>query len=369
MTTFAAPIHLPNLATLQDGLASVLAGITPRHDQALAQRLQQRLDRKTKPTGALGRLEALALQIGLLQGTDQPQLHAPQLLVLAADHGLAHQGVSAYPQAVTWQMVDNMCSGGAAVNVLARQMGLALTVVDAGVAFDFGPRAGLVHAKQELGTADASLQPAMSSAQAHHAVLAGAQLLRSLPGNAVLLGEMGIANTASATLLLARLHGVPLRTATGRGTGLDDAGLAHKREVLQRALSRAPESVAPASAPMQVLAEFGGFEIAMMAGAMLAAAADRRLIVVDGFIVGAALLVAHALAPAVLDACVFAHRSAEAGHAALLAALGAQQPLLALDLRLGEGTGAALAWPLVDAAVRLLAEMASFESAGVSDRA
>ena len=364
MSTFAAPDHLPSLATLQDGLASLLTGITPRHDPVLAQRLQQRLDHKTKPTGALGRLEALALQIGLLQGTAQPQLHAPQLVVLAADHGLAHQGVSAYPQEVTWQMVDNMRNGGAAVNVLARQMGLALTLVDAGVAFDFGPRPGLVHAKQGLGTADASLQPAMSVSQAHHALLAGARLLRSLPGNVLLLGEMGIANTASATLLLARLHGVPLATATGRGTGLDDAGLAHKRDVLQRALSRAPG----ATTPMDVLAEFGGFEIAMMAGAMLAAAAERRLIVVDGFIVGAALLLAHALAPALLDACVFAHRSAEAGHAALLAALGAQ-PLLALGLRLGEGSGAALAWPLVDAAVRLLAQMASFESAGVSDRA
>ena len=352
-------------------LARLQAAVLPRADAALAQRLQQRLDRLTKPLGALGRLEALALHIGLLQGRADPALENPQLLVFAADHGLAHQGVSAYPQAVTWQMVENMRAGGAAVNVLARQMGLALTLVDAGVAHDFGHCVGpptvhpvaLVDAKQGPGTADASLMPAMSQAQAVRAMLAGATLLHRLPGNAVLFGEMGIANSASAALLLARLHRVPLAVATGRGTGLDDAGLAHKQAVLARALARAPQ----AQAPLAVLAEFGGFEIAMMTGAMLAAAAQRRLIVVDGFIVGAALLVAHGLAPAVLDACVFAHRSAESGHAALLAALGAQ-PLLDLGLRLGEGTGAALAWPLVAAAPRLLAQMASFESAGMSDK-
>ncbi len=351
-------------AARQTALAALLARITPRHDVALAQRLQQRLDQKTKPTGALGRLERLALQIGLLQNRCDPALADPQLMVFAADHGLARQGVSAYPQAVTWQMVENMLAGGAAINVLARQMGLALTLVDAGVAHAFGPRAGLIGASQGPGTADASQQAAMRPPQALQALLIGARLLHARPGNVVLFGEMGIANSASAALLLARLHGVPLATATGRGTGLDDAGLAHKRTVLAGALARAPG----ATSPLAVLAEFGGFEIAMLVGALLAAAAERRLIVVDGFIVGAALLVAHALAPAVLDACVFAHRSAEAGHGAMLAALGAD-PLLDLGLRLGEGSGAALAWPLVAAAVRLLAEMASFDAAGVSGRA
>ena len=353
-----------NTATpLPAALAALIAAITPRHDAALALRLRQRLDGLTKPLGALGRLEALALQIGLLQGRPDPLLLAPQLLVFAADHGLARQGVSAYPQDVTWQMVENMLAGGAAVNVLARQHGLALTLVDAGVAHDFGPRAGLVDAKQGAGTADASLQPAMSVDQALQAMACGAGLVQGLPGNAVLLGEMGIANTASAALLLARLHGLALQTATGRGTGLDDAGLAHKQAVLARALARAPE----AQTALAVLAEFGGFEIAMMVGAMLAAAADRRVILVDGFIVGAALLVAQRLAPAVLDACVFAHCSAEAGHVAMLAALGAA-PLLDLGLRLGEGSGAALAWPLLASSLQLLAGMASFESAGVSGR-
>ena len=349
--------------SLPADLLALIAAISPRDDAALAQRLRQRLDGLTKPLGALGRLEALALQVGLLQGRPDPALHTPQLLVFAADHGLARQGVSAYPQDVTWQMVENMLAGGAAINVLARQHGLALTVVDAGVAHTFGPRAGLVDAKQGAGTADASLQPAMSVEQAVRAMRRGAALLQSLPGNAVLFGEMGIANTASAALLLARLHGVPLHTATGRGTGLDDAGLVHKQAVLARALARAPE----AQSPLAVLAEFGGFEIAMMAGALLAAAAERRLILVDGFIVGAALLVAHRLAPAVLDACVFAHCSAEAGHTAMLAALGAK-PLLDLGLRLGEGSGAALAWPLLASSLQLLAGMASFGSAGVSGR-
>ncbi len=345
-------------------LHALIDRVQPRADGALARRLQQRLDRLTKPTGALGRLETLALQIGLLQGSSHPLLHSPQLMVFAADHGLAQQGVSAYPQAVTWQMVANMRAGGAAISVLARQHGLALTLVDAGVAHDFGAAEGLVSARLGWGTADASLGPAMSADTAAQALRTGARLLAERPGNAVLFGEMGIANTASATLLLARLAGVPLAQATGRGTGLDDAGLAHKLTVLAGCLARAPQ----ASAPLAVLAEFGGFEIGMIAGAMLQAAAERRLILVDGFIVGAALLLAARLAPAVLDACVFAHQGAEAGHAALLAALGAE-PLLALGMRLGEGSGAALAWPLVQSSLQLLDGMASFDSAGVSDRA
>ncbi len=343
-------------------LASPIPPLQPIADPVLQQRLQQRIDAKTKPRGALGRLEALALQIGLILRSEAPVLQQPQLLVFAADHGLAAQGVSAYPQDVTWQMVENMLAGGAAINVFARQMGLALGLVDAGVAHDFGARPGLQSCKIAPGTRDASLEPAMSQAQCIEAIGAGRELVRRRPGNVVMLGEMGIANTSSAALLLARLAGVPLAEAVGRGTGLDDTGLAHKRAVLARALDRHR-----ATEPLAVLAALGGFEIAMMAGALLQAASERRVIVIDGFVVGAALLAAHALAPAVLDCCVFAHRSAEAGHAALLAALGAR-PLLDLDLRLGEGTGAALAWPLVDAAARMLSEMASFASAGVSER-
>jgi nicotinate-nucleotide--dimethylbenzimidazole phosphoribosyltransferase len=260
-------------------------------------------------------------------------------------------------------MVENFLGGGAAVSVLARQHGLALTVVDAGVNHDFAPRMGLVQRKVASGTASALDGPAMTAAQCAQAIASGVEFVRDLPGNVLLLGEMGIANTSSAALLFARLAGVDIAECVGRGTGLDDTGLAHKLDVLRRVLQRH----AAAAQPLEVLAAFGGFEIAMMAGAALQAASERRVIVVDGFICGAALLVAAQLVPAVLDYCVFAHRSDEAGHARLLAHLHAT-PLLDLGLRLGEGSGAALAWPLVDSAVRLLNQMASFESAGVSDR-
>jgi nicotinate-nucleotide--dimethylbenzimidazole phosphoribosyltransferase len=283
------------------------------------------------------------------------------MVVFAGDHGLAAQGVSAYPADVTWQMVMNFLAGGAAVSVLARQHGLSLTVVDAGVRCDFQPQPGLLLRKIAPGTADASQGPAMTADQCATALSAGREVVRGLPGNALLLGEMGIGNSSSAALLLARLAGLPIESCTGRGTGLDDAGLAHKVRVLSAVLQRH----ADAAEPLQALAALGGFEIAMMVGAVLQAAAERRVVVVDGFIVGSAVLVAHALQPAVLQRCVFAHRSQEGGHPLLLRHLGVE-PLLDLGLRLGEGSGAALAWPLLESACRILEEMASFESAGVS---
>jgi nicotinate-nucleotide--dimethylbenzimidazole phosphoribosyltransferase len=330
-------------------------------DSALRSALQSRMDGKTKPLGSLGRLEALAQQIGCILGSTSPRLREPQLVVFAADHGLAARGVSAYPSDVTWQMVENFLAGGAAVSVLARQHGLALTVVDAGVRHDFAPRAGLLSRKIGAGTADALAGPAMSEAQCSGAIAAGREVVQALPGNALLLGEMGIGNTSAAALLMARLCGQPIERCTGRGTGLDDAGLAHKQRVLCEVLARH----AAATTPLATLAAFGGFEIAMMCGAMLQAALERRVIVVDGFIASSAALVAARLQPAVLSRCVFAHCSDEAGHAAMLTALDAT-PLLNLGLRLGEGSGAALAWPLLESACRLLGEMASFESAGVS---
>jgi nicotinate-nucleotide--dimethylbenzimidazole phosphoribosyltransferase len=330
----------------------------------LALRLQQRLDSKTKPLRSLGRLESLALHIGLIQQTEAPAWREPQLLVFAADHGLAARGVSAYPSDVTWQMVENFLAGGAAVSVLARQHGIALTVIDAGVNHSFAPRAGLLDRKVAFGTADALTGPAMTDAQCEQAIDAGRDVVRQLPGNAVLLGEMGIANSSSAALLLARLMGEDLARCVGRGTGLDDEGLARKLSVLNSVLQRHRM----ATSPLAALAAMGGFEIAMLAGAALQAAAERRTIVVDGFIAGAGVLVASRLVPTVLSYCVLAHRSAEAGHALLIRHLGGQ-PLLDLGLRLGEASGAALAWPLLDSAVRVLNEMASFESAGVSERA
>jgi nicotinate-nucleotide--dimethylbenzimidazole phosphoribosyltransferase len=342
-----------------------LDAITDLLQPALAHTLQHLIDHKTKPLGALGRLESLALQLGLILGSTAPVLDQPQMVVFAADHGLAARGVSAYPSDVTWQMVENFLAGGAAVSVLARQHGLALTVVDAGVAKDIAPRAGLQIRKVAPGTDDCSIGPAMSTAQCEQALAAGADVVRGLPGNALLLGEMGIGNTSSAALLMAQLTGEPLNLCVGRGTGLDDAGMQRKLAVLQHALSLH----ADAREPLAALAALGGFEIAMMCGAVLEAAAQRRVIVVDGFIASSAVLVAQALQPLVLQRCVFAHQSDESGHARMLARMGAQgvQPLLHLGLRLGEGSGAALAWPLLQSACAILREMASFGSAGVSE--
>jgi len=328
---------------------------------ALAARLQQLLDNKTKPQGSLGRIEALAQRIGLILGSEAPELNDPQLVVFAGDHGLAARGVSAYPSDVTWQMVENFLAGGAAVSVLARQHGIGLTVVDCGVRHDFAPRAGLVINKIAPGTADALDGPAMTPSQCNAAMVSGAALVKELPGNALLLGEMGIGNTSAASMLLARLSGLDVADCTGAGTGLDAEAVQRKIGILRQVLARH----ADAKAPLAALAAFGGFEIATMAGAVLQAAAERRVIVVDGFIASSAVLVAFHLQPAVLQRCVFAHRSGERGHALMLAHLKAE-PLLDLGLRLGEGSGAAMAWPLLMSACAILREMASFESAGVS---
>ncbi|WP_300455244.1 nicotinate-nucleotide--dimethylbenzimidazole phosphoribosyltransferase [Accumulibacter sp.] len=328
--------------------------------------LQERIDGKTKPLGSLGEIEGLARQIGQVQRSLTPRLEQPHLLVFAADHGAAHAGVSAFPPEVTWQMVENFLAGGAAINVFARHCGLQLLVIDAGVAHDFGPRAGLVDAKIAFGTRNYLEQAAMTTFERDAAMARGVAIARDLAGRgcrAIGFGEMGIGNTAAASLLTHLLTGTPLADCVGRGTGLGDAGLARKRALLAQAAQRA--ALPPEADVLTVLAEFGGFEIAMMAGAMLAAAERRILLLIDGFIVTSALLVAMRIAPAIRDYCVFCHRSAEPGHLAQLRALQAE-PLLDLGLRLGEGTGAALAWPLVRAAAAFLNEMASFESAGVS---
>lgn len=343
--------------------------ITDLADPALTGALHHLIDHKTKPLGALGRLETLALQLGQILGTEQPELQAPQMVVFAGDHGLAAKGVSAYPSDVTWQMVENFLAGGAAVSVLARQHGLALTVVDCGVARDFAPRQAVAGQPQLLlrkvaaGTQDASIGPAMTAAQCAQAVAHGIEVVRSLPGNVLLLGEMGIGNTSVASLLLARLCGVPLAACTGAGTGLDVAGIQRKRQVLEQAL----QANAGAIAPLEALAALGGFEVATMVGAVLQAASERRVILVDGFITSAAVLVASRVQPLVLQRCVFAHNSGEPGHALMLAQLQAQ-PLLDLGLRLGEGSGAALAWPLLLSACAILREMASFATAGVATK-
>lgn len=332
----------------------------------LEPKLRARIDQKTKPPGSLGRLEELALQFGCMQATLTPEWRAPVVLVFAGDHGLAAEGVSPFPSAVTVQMVHNFLTGGAAINVFARQHGLALRVVDAGVAAELPAHPMLLSRKVRAGTRNALHEPALTAAEVDQCLGHGAKIVDDLAAagtNALLFGEMGIGNTSAAALLVSALTGAPLSGCVGRGAGHDDPGLAHKRAVLARVQARH----ADAREPLAALAAFGGCEIAMMVGAMLAGAAQRMVLVVDGVIVTAALLVAARLQPAVLDYCVFAHHSADVGHERVLAELRAK-PLLQLGLRLGEGTGAALAWPLLVSAVGFLREMATFESAGVSNR-
>lgn len=336
-------------------------------DRSMTSELQHVIDTKTKPPGSLGRLEGLALQIGLIQRTVRPRIERPGIIVFAGDHGIAAERVSPFPQEVTVQMVANFIAGGAAINALSKAAGMTLEVVDAGVASASPAAAGFVDAAiRRGGTRNFAHEPAMTRDEVLQAIARGAQRVRhhaALGTNVIGFGEMGIANTSAAACLMSRMCGVEIDACVGRGTGLDDAGLNHKRDVLAAALAK------HASAdPLDTLATFGGFEIAMIVGAFLAAAEARMTILVDGFIVTSALLVAHALKPAVLDYCVFAHASDETGHRRMLEHLGAA-PLLQLGLRLGEGTGAALALPLLRAAVAFINEMASFESAGVSDKA
>jgi len=335
--------------------------ITPTTDEALALALSDAIDNKTKPLGSLGRLETLAKQIGLIQGTIKPVLNAPAILVFAGDHGIVAEGVSAYPQEVTWQMVENFLAGGAAINVFARQNDCAIQVIDAGVNHDFGTRAGLVDRKIARGTRNFAQEPAMSQEECASAMERGMALARELPGNVVGFGEMGIGNTTAAAALMHKLAALPLHECVGAGTGLAPEGIQRKQAVLANAMQIHADVIEP----LDVLATFGGFEIAMMVGAMLQAAALRKVLLIDGFIVTSALLVAARLQPAILDYCVFAHCSDEQGHRRMLDHLGAQ-PLLQLGLRLGEGTGGALALPLLHAAVNFLNQMATFGSAQVS---
>ena len=329
--------------------------------------LQQKLDQKTKPLGALGRLEEIALQIGLIQNTLTPQLSKPTLLVFAGDHGIAASGVSAYPQAVTAQMVQNFLAGGAAINVFARQNNMRLRIIDAGVNHEFLPHANLVNAKIAKGTNNFLYVPAMSQAQCEQALSVGISLAQKeikTGSNVLGFGEMGIANTSSASCIMSVLCGLPIEQCIGRGTGLDEAGLIKKTEILQQAIN---QHRLASPTPIEALATFGGYEIAMMAGAMLGAAEQKTLLLIDGFIATSALLVAAKIHPNILHYCVFAHCSHESAHRKLLAYLGAK-PLLDIGLRLGEGTGAALAYPLIQASVNFLNDMASFESAGVTEK-
>ncbi len=335
-------------------------------DNELRAELQKCIDAKTKPLGALGRIEHLALQIGLIQRSVSLQIEPAAIYVFAADHGAAASGVSAFPQAVTFQMVRNFLSGGAAINVFARASGMQFNVVDAGVVEPVPPHPLLLSKRIGPGTRNFLAEPAMTPRQCAQALSYGEEIATEAADKGVRvigLGEMGIGNTSSAALLTSLATGADLRECVGRGTGLDDAGLARKTELLQSALLLHRVS----ADPLERLRTFGGFEIAMLAGAMVGAARRRMVILIDGFIVSAALATACELESGVLECCVFCHQSAEPGHAALLLKFAAE-PLLDLSLRLGEGTGAALAYPLVKAAAAFLNEMATFESAAVSGR-
>lgn len=345
-----------------------LPSIPSVEDAKLSEQLQSLLDNKTKPIGALGKLERLAIKLGLIQGTTEPKIEQPQIRVFAADHGLAKHGTSAFPSEVTAQMVLNFLHGGAAINVLARQHGIELKVVDAGVATDFAEfgvkkHPQLLDHKIRFGSRDALTEPAMTLEECIAALEAGREIAKELDGNLIICGEMGIGNTSAASLLLAKLTDTPIADCIGRGTGLDESGLQHKLQVLDQVLQR----YQAVKEPLQVLAAVGGLEIAMMAGCYIQAAHDRRILLIDGFIASSALLVADKLAPGVSQFAIFAHNSVEPGHKPLLQTLNAE-PLLDFDLRLGEGSGAALAYPLLQSACAIINEMASFEDAGVSNK-
>ncbi|WP_153800997.1 nicotinate-nucleotide--dimethylbenzimidazole phosphoribosyltransferase [Foetidibacter luteolus] len=341
----------------------------------LQQQLQHIINNKTKPLGALGRLEDIALQAGLIQQTITPVIANPQVVVFAADHGIALTGlVNPYPQAVTAQMVLNFLSGGAAINVFCRQNQIGLTVVDAGVNYNFGSRTAkaprFVDAKIAQGTNNYLQEAAMTIPQVNKAIETGKSIVRQLAAeqcNCIGFGEMGIGNTSSASLLMSAVTAIPLDDCTGRGTGANDEQLKVKLQTLQQVF-RLHQLDKLSQHPVELLSKVGGFEIAMMVGAYIQAAEERMITVVDGFISTAALLVAGIVKPGVANNCIYAHTSGEKGHEQMLGYLNAR-PLLNLGMRLGEGTGAALAIPLIQSAVNFLNEMASFESANVSTAA
>ena len=353
-------------------IAETIARIQPL-DMDAANAARARQDQLTKPQGSLGRLEALSIQLAGITAQSRPRLNHPTIITMAADHGVTRQGVSAYPSEVTPQMVLNFLHGGAAINVLARHVGARVVVVDMGVAADLPAHADLVNVKIAPGTRDFSISPAMARDEARSAVEAGIEVVTreiapstNTQGGADIVGtgDMGIGNTTASSAIVAAITRRAVAEVTGRGTGVDDAGLARKIATIERALTLNQPNPVDA---LDVLSDVGGFEIGGLAGVMIGAAARRVPVVIDGFISGAAALIACVLAPAVQPYLIAAHRSVEIGHRAVLEYLHLE-PLLDLDMRLGEGTGAALGISLCLAACKILDEMATFAEAGVSER-
>ncbi|WP_319226466.1 nicotinate-nucleotide--dimethylbenzimidazole phosphoribosyltransferase [Draconibacterium orientale] len=327
--------------------------------------LQHKIDNKTKPLGSLGRLEELALQIGMVQNTLSPKIEKPAHLVFAADHGLVDEGISPYPKDVTWQMVMNFCAGGASINVFCRQNEMNLKVFDVGVDYDFPAELPVINAKVANGSRNMRKEPAMTAAECRAAMEVGTKAVREEAAkgcNTIGCGEMGIGNTSPSSLLMHKFTGFSLEDCTGRGSGLNDEQVDRKTRILKEIATKYNPGT-----PEEVLATFGGLEIAAMTGAYLEAKRQNMLILVDGFIATAAVLTAIQLDPAVKDNCVFCHGSDEKGHELMLQHLG-EKPLLQLGMRLGEGSGAAVAMPLVKSAVNFLNEMSSMDDAGVSNK-
>lgn len=333
----------------------------------LTKQITEKINNKTKPLGSLGVLEDVALQIGLIQNTTNPTIQKPSIVVFAADHGVTkNNSVSPFPQEVTQQMVLNFLNGGAAINVFCKQNNINLTIVDSGVNAEFEKQNKLIDAKIGKGTKDFTLAPAMSIVECKKALDKGREITNNIynsGSNCIGFGEMGIGNTSSAALLMSHFTETTIKECVGKGTGLDDEGVLRKTKILEKAIQLHSKNILN---PLDALACFGGFEIVMMCGAILEAAKLKMIIIIDGFIVTAALLAASKINKNVLDYCIFCHTSGEKGHQKMLTYLNAT-PLLNLGLRLGEGTGSALALPLIQSAVNFLNEMASFDSAEVSE--
>lgn len=325
--------------------------------------LQHKIDNKTKPTGALGQLEEIALQLGLIQQTLSPSIKQPTILVFAADHGLADENISPYPKDVTWQMAMNFVAGGAAISVFCRQNDIHLKVIDAGVDYDFPDDSPIIPAKIARGSRNMRKEPAMTIAECEKAMATGRQFVQAEAKkgcNTIGFGEMGIGNTSPSSLLMHRFTGIAIETCTGAGAGMHGEQLTYKQQVLKEI----SEKYDPQS-PLETLATFGGLEIAMIVGGILEAKAQKMIILIDGFIATVALLTACQFDPMAKDNALFCHQSDERGHSLLLEHFNAN-PILKLNMRLGEGTGAAVALPVIQSALAFLNEMASFEDAGVS---
>jgi nicotinate-nucleotide--dimethylbenzimidazole phosphoribosyltransferase len=332
----------------------------------IEQQLQHKIDFKTKPLGALGFLEDIAFKIGRIQNTLTPQLTHPSLLVFAADHGLAQDGVSAYPPEVTYQMVMNFLQGGAAINVFCKQHNFDLKIIDSGVNHDFEDHPHLLKAKAGYGTKSALREAAMTIEQLNYCLTASKKTVQELAAkgsNIIGFGEMGIGNTSSASLLMSSLLQLPIEDCVGRGTGMNNDQLQHKLNILKQVIAKHPKP----NNVQEALLYFGGFEIAQMCGAMLEAFEQNMVILVDGFIASSAFLAAYTMQPNIINNAIFCHQSDEKGHQLMLESLQ-QRAILGLNLRLGEGTGCVLAYPIVQSAVAFLNEMASFESANVSNK-